>query len=274
MVSLAIDGQFSAEQQTPLTVGMLVAAVYRLRITQIPNHVGEEVYPTVEVINRIYPPVGEEFRFPIPIELTQAELELALTGKFVTRVVYLEDPQQALPIAKAPQSEQSYFEVRPTDDPLEVADRLGRPVAILRLGDRLPDASGPDARFLYGSPPLLIPNSLELYSPSVAVLSSSEQRIAKSSEQTKPGPNTQSEVTRPQEDEKDNVVLAAAVAKPEMPSAQSKTSTAKPAATIESKRENTRPRPVVKVAAPKRNQDPAWQSNKPAPVSVSISDDE
>jgi hypothetical protein len=59
-----------------------------------------------------------------------------------------------------------------------------------------------------------------------------------------------------------------------MPSAQSKTSTAKPAATIESKRENTRPRPVVKVAAPKRNQDPAWQSNKPAPVSVSISDDE
>jgi hypothetical protein len=163
LVSLAIDHQFRAQQAAPFKVGMLIAPVYRLRVTQIPNHEGEEVYPTVEIINRVYPPVGEEFRFPVPIELTQADLELALAGKFVTRVVYLEDPQQALPAAPV-DDEQRYFEVRPSDDPLEVADRLGRPVAIIRLGGRLPDATGPDAKFLFGSPPLLVPNSLVLAS--------------------------------------------------------------------------------------------------------------
>ncbi len=77
---------------------------------------------------------------------------MALEGKFVTRVIYLEDPLTALPVAEDPH-EQSYFEVAAHDNPLEVADRLGRPMAILRLGGRLPEAEGPDAAFLFGSPP-------------------------------------------------------------------------------------------------------------------------
>jgi hypothetical protein len=273
MVSLAIDGQFSAQQRTPLTVAMLVAPVYRLRVTQIPNHIGEEVYPTVEVINRIYPPVGEEFRFPIPIELTQTELEMALTGKFVTRVVYLEDPQQALPIVQPAQNEQSYFEVRPTDDPLEVADRLGRPVAILRIGGRLPDSAGPDVKFLYGSPPVLIPNSLDLYSEPVAEISSTENEIASSAEKTSQ-PMVAKALAQPAKDEKEKVVLASAEVGADKPSAPLEKSTSRRAGAHDSKNPGGRPSPVVKVATPKRIQDPAWQSNKPAPVSVSISDDE
>ena len=43
----------------------------------------------------------------------------------------------------------------PGRDPLAVADELGRPVAILRLGARLPDyPQGPDAQFLFGCQPL------------------------------------------------------------------------------------------------------------------------
>jgi hypothetical protein len=273
MVSLAINGQFSAPQRTPLTVGMFVAPVYRLRVTQIPNHIGEEVYPTVEVINRIYPPVGEEFRFPIPIELTQTELELALAGKFVTRVVYLEDPQQALPIVSSPQSEQSYFEVRPTDDPLEVADRLGRPVAILRIGGRLPDSAGPDEKFLYGSPPVLIPNSLDLCSEPVAEISSTENAIASSTEKT-PRSSVLKALAPTGKDEKEKVVLATAEVEADKSSAPSATSNAEPAGVQAGQRHSSRRNPVVKAAVPKRIQDPAWQSNKPAPVSVSISDDE
>jgi hypothetical protein len=163
MVSLAVDEQFSAPQATPLRIGMLIAPVYRFRVSQIPDRPGAEVYPTIEVVNRIYPPLGEEFRFPIPIELTLEELEMALNGKFVTRVIYLEDPKQAVPVATGGDIAQTFFEVRPTDDPLAVADQLGRPVAILRLGGRLPEATGPDAKFMYGSPMLLVPNSLNLW---------------------------------------------------------------------------------------------------------------
>ena len=39
--------------------------------------------------------------------------------------------------------------------PLAAADNLGRPVAILRMGARLPNAQGPDMQFLYGCPPLV-----------------------------------------------------------------------------------------------------------------------
>jgi hypothetical protein len=37
---------------------------------------------------------------------------------------------------------------------MEAADKLGRPVAILRMGSRVPVAGEEDPRFLYHSPPL------------------------------------------------------------------------------------------------------------------------
>ncbi len=137
---------------------MLIGAVYRLRVTNIPQREGLEVFPTIEVVDRLYPPIGAEGRFPIPIELTREEIDLALAGKFVTRVIYLEDPLNASPVAEDPQ-EQTYFEAAVHDNPLEVADRLGRPMAILRLGGRVPEENGPDAAFLYGSPPGSASNS-------------------------------------------------------------------------------------------------------------------
>ena len=154
LISTALAGQFEPPRGEPLLAGMLIGSVYRLRVTNIPQQEGMEVYPTIEVIDRIYPPVGQEFRFPIPIELTQEELEMALAGKFVTRVIYLEEPAAALPAVENPYR-QSYFEAPEGENPLEVADSLGRPMAILRMGARVPDAEGPDATFMYGSPPLL-----------------------------------------------------------------------------------------------------------------------
>ena len=83
--------------------------------------------------------------------MTQEDLSLALHGKFVTRVIYVEDPRNALPSREIDKS-QNWFEAAPGQDPLAVADTLGRPVAILRLGGRLPDPSA-DKTFFFGSPP-------------------------------------------------------------------------------------------------------------------------
>ncbi len=71
---------------------MLIGAVYRLRVTNIRLAEGIEVFPTIEVIDRLYPPPGQECRFAIPVELTEEDLKLAIDGKFVTRVIFLEDP--------------------------------------------------------------------------------------------------------------------------------------------------------------------------------------
>lgn len=151
-VALAMDGLFDSPQPAPLRAGLLVGKVYRLRVTNIPLRPGQEVFPSVEIINRLYPPPGNEVKFPIPIDLTQEELELAVRGHFVVRVIYLENPRGALPVRQTPR-EQRYFEVRANEDPLEVADTLGRPMAILRIGSRIPDQDPSSGRFLFDSPP-------------------------------------------------------------------------------------------------------------------------
>ena len=152
-LSLAVDGRFDQSRPGPRKAGMLIGAVYRMRVTNIRLAKGAEVFPTVEVIDRLYAPVGQELRFPIPIDITEADLKLALAGKFVTRVIYLEDPRHALPARQIDKS-QNWFDTAPGQDPLTVADGLGRPVAILRLGARLPD-QGSDPFFFFGSPPFM-----------------------------------------------------------------------------------------------------------------------
>lgn len=154
-VSAPVDGQFDDPQAAPRPLGLLIGSVYRLRVTNIPQQLGQEVFPTVELIDRLYTPRGQERRFAIPIELTQEDLNLAVAGHFVTRVIYLEDPQNATPAGQIGDS-QNWFDAPVGRDPLAMADALGRPVAILRLGGRLPDAqNGPDGNFLYHCPPLV-----------------------------------------------------------------------------------------------------------------------
>ncbi|MFW6170547.1 MAG: hypothetical protein ACODAD_08655 [Planctomycetota bacterium] len=151
-LALPMDGTFAPSQPGALKAGMLVGHVYRLKVTNIPFHEGQEVFPSIEVINRLYPPPGVEAEFPIPVQLTREELERALGGQFVVRVIYLEDPRAALPSPDDPE-QQRYFEVGRGEDPLEVADSLGRPMAILRIGSRVPEVDQASGRFLFRAPP-------------------------------------------------------------------------------------------------------------------------
>jgi hypothetical protein len=155
-IAPATGNGFAEGQAQPLLVGLAIGPVYRFKVTDIPNNPGAEVFPTVEMVDRLYPPPGQSLRFPVPIELTQQELEMAAEGRFVTRVIYVEDPQLALPDAEKQAGATRWIEVRPGDDPLVTADSLGRPIAILRMGGRVPDANELDASFAYGAPPMMI----------------------------------------------------------------------------------------------------------------------
>ncbi|WP_146442756.1 hypothetical protein [Botrimarina colliarenosi] len=128
-------GETTARSES-LKVGLLVGQLYRFRAEGVPGLEEVTVYPTVELIDRTYPPYGRETEFPIAIELTLQDLRLAAEGAFVTRVVYVEDPKTALPVSEKEAGGQQWFEARPGDDPLVLADQLGRPVAILRIGAR------------------------------------------------------------------------------------------------------------------------------------------
>lgn len=135
-ISMVEELRFGDAQETRALLGMQIGHVYQLKITNIPLNEGVELYPTIEIIDRLYPPQGQELRFPIPIEMTVEELNHAASGRYVTRVIYLEDPRRALGVASDP-DRQRYYEVDNRTDPLEVADREGRPMAILRMGSRV-----------------------------------------------------------------------------------------------------------------------------------------
>ena len=133
---------------------MMVGAVYRLKLTGIPTREGQELFPSIEIINRLYPPAGEADRFPVMVQIQDDEMIKALDGKFVKRVTYLEDPETALP-AQQVKGDQSYFQVGAGQDVLRVAASLGRPMTIVRIGSRIPLASQ-DAKFGLGRAPFQI----------------------------------------------------------------------------------------------------------------------
>jgi hypothetical protein len=151
-VSMADAGQFS-EDLAAARLALMVGYPYRLRLTGITFQEEAALYPTLEIIDRIHPPAEREHRFPIPIEIDEDDIAEALRGEMIFKVIYLEDNQIADPIDTAG-NPQRVLDLRPSQDALQAADRLGRPVAILRIGSRVPNVTeGQDwDAFLYGCP--------------------------------------------------------------------------------------------------------------------------
>lgn len=139
---------FTPEQPQPVVApapaqaSFLIGPVYRLRIADLPEYPGVELYPTIELTDRLHPPAGLEEEFPVPVEITAEEIEAALADQMVTKVVYLESPQNAS-VLTAEDGHTITFDARGDSNLLDAADQLGRPVAILRLGGRTPDQNNP-----------------------------------------------------------------------------------------------------------------------------------
>jgi len=126
---------------TPALAGVAVGRIYRLRISDMPEYPGIELYPSIEILDRLHPPPGKKYDFPVPVQLTAEEIDLALQGRLVTKVMYLEQPQLASPQPIEVRTVPSHRNL------LADADRLGRPMLIIRVGGRLPDPQGDDPGF-------------------------------------------------------------------------------------------------------------------------------
>ena len=132
-ISIETAEGWSPAQAGPLRMGLVVGHPYRLRITNIPQHEGRELFPSVRVLAKLATPPGMAWRFPVEIVIDEDDLSLALAGSHVRRVVYSAcDPD--LPDVVP----EGWFDVRPGDDCLDVATTLGDPVAELIVGNRLP----------------------------------------------------------------------------------------------------------------------------------------
>ncbi|MDR1494044.1 MAG: hypothetical protein LBT05_15180 [Planctomycetaceae bacterium] len=164
-IAFATNDKFLLPEAAPFQIGLFVGNVYRFQLTDIPYHAGKELYPSVEVIDRLYPPAGKEMEFPVEIEITQEDLEIAMNGRMVTRIIYLEDAFKAQPTTGEERIALSE-ELKPEENALEAAKKFGRPMAILRIGNRQPDPNQSDSAFFFGSPTWIGKQNIEIQAQS------------------------------------------------------------------------------------------------------------
>jgi hypothetical protein len=122
-----------------LTTGLKRGVGYRLRVSNIPLRPGVEIFPVVEVVGHLHRPEGiDPGKYPIRVIFNQDDLDDVVDrGRLVTKVIYLEDPDQAAPF-RMKKDEIPVVTLNPTEPPLRVATGLGRPMAIVRIGGRQP----------------------------------------------------------------------------------------------------------------------------------------
>ncbi|RIK79414.1 MAG: hypothetical protein DCC67_10600 [Planctomycetota bacterium] len=128
-------GQFDS---TPLVMpgrqNFSQGAIYRLKLTNIPDRPGVELYPTLEVAPVTPRTDAYLAHTPIPVQFTDEDLDQVLSGNFVTKVIYLPDPEfQDLALAGVETLVSTRLD--PGVDPIAEADRRGSILAILRIGN-------------------------------------------------------------------------------------------------------------------------------------------
>lgn len=128
-------GQFDSEPLVcPGRYNFPQGAIFRLKLTNIPARPGVELYPTLEVGPGM--PRTQAFlaHNSMPVQFSEEDLDQVLSGNFVTKVIYLPDPEyQELALAGVETLVSTRLD--PGVDPIVEADRRGAILAILRLGN-------------------------------------------------------------------------------------------------------------------------------------------
>ena len=91
------NGSFPQNGAQRASAALIVGPVYRLKISNIPGHPGLDVYPSIEMVDRLYPPAELARQHPVKIVIDANDLRQIANRKMVTKVIYLEDPMTALP---------------------------------------------------------------------------------------------------------------------------------------------------------------------------------
>ena len=123
------------------------AAIYRLKVTNIPGREGLELYPTLEIGPTTPRTEAYLAHNAIPIQFTEEDFDQVQAGNFVKKVIYLPDPEfQELALAGVETLVSTRLD--PGMDPIVEADRRGAILSVVRLGNKdveLPGTNGDGA---------------------------------------------------------------------------------------------------------------------------------
>ncbi len=122
----------------PCELTLQPGAKYLLKVENLPNCPGLTFYPTLEVLDVLYlPPKLKASDHPAPILLTEGDGLAVLKGAMVTKVVTLEDPE-SIYVGIGGNVNGADAEPMGGVDVFSFAREVGRPVAVLRWGNKEP----------------------------------------------------------------------------------------------------------------------------------------
>ncbi len=129
-------GNFNSEPLiTPGRTNFPQGGIYRLKLTNIRDHVGTELYPTLEIGPTNPRTAAFLAHAAIPVQFTDEDFDQVKAGNLVTKVIYLPDPEfqdLALPGVATLVSTR----LDPGENPVVEADRRGSIMAIIRMGNK------------------------------------------------------------------------------------------------------------------------------------------
>ncbi|MGL4595686.1 MAG: hypothetical protein ACRCUY_13260 [Thermoguttaceae bacterium] len=135
-----MPGMFDSEPLVcPATHDFGQGAIYRLKVSSIPERAGKEFYPTLEIAPTMARTQAFLAHNSIPIELTDTDFDQVTAGNFITKVIYLPNPEyQGLAMAGVGTLVNTQLEAGV--DPIIEASKRGAILAVIRMGNK--DLSG------------------------------------------------------------------------------------------------------------------------------------
>jgi hypothetical protein len=120
--------------EVPGRYNFLQAAIYRLKLSNIPGQPGLEVYPTLEVVPAN--PRTEAFlaHSSVPVDFSKEDFRQVASGNYLVKVIYLPSPQYQDLAAAAP-GEIVSTQLEPGADPITEALRRGDILLVIRMGN-------------------------------------------------------------------------------------------------------------------------------------------
>jgi uncharacterized repeat protein (TIGR01451 family) len=135
-VTLFQGAQGGTEYAAPIDVGLRPGYIYRIKLTGLPGHPNDALYPTLEVRGSLVMPPGlHAADFPAPLVFSKEDIDKVMASGFLTKVLVLEHPDQAMPNASQ-KDHPLEIDVASEREAISEARVRGRPMLILRWGER------------------------------------------------------------------------------------------------------------------------------------------
>jgi uncharacterized repeat protein (TIGR01451 family) len=158
----AVKGQ---TVETPSVVGLRPGYTYRVALSDIPEFPGRVFFPSLEVRASLY--LGNRTRnadFPATLVFGDDDFARALAGAMIRKVIVLERPDAAIPLASRA-DEPLEVRVGGLRDPVVEAQERGQPLVLVQMGQR--DLTADELAFAGLSGTVLLPGEKALAPPAL-----------------------------------------------------------------------------------------------------------